>query len=302
MIEQTDYRNPPFFIVGAQRSGTTMLRLMLNSHPNLAIPYESDFIPSFYQKLSGYGDLSLRDNVAKLLKAISENPHVKKGSLIQDSEAVLSYSIRSYADLVNAIFTAYAKREGKKRWGDKTPGYVAKLDIIWKLFPGCRIVHLVRDGRDVAISLRGLDWGSKHIPTVAEDWRWKTTLGHKIGSVLGEYYLEVHYEDLVLKTEDTLRTICAFLQEPYHKEMLNFYSAAEKEMPKESLKWHKSSVRPPDSNKVYMWKREMSLSDRIIFEQIAGETLELFGYETEQHPSTLSSRLKNLYYCLVKRW
>lgn len=302
-MKQNGSQSSPFFVVGAQRSGTTMLRLMLNNHPNLTVPFESAFIPFFYQKLSNYGDLKLKDNVMKLLKDISENPHVRKGNLIQNSEAILSHPITSYTDLLSAIFTEYAKQQGKKRWGDKTPSYVEWLDILWNLFPDCRIIHLVRDGRDVAISLRTIEWGSNHIPRMAEDWRWKVTLGRKIGSVLGkEHYLEVHYEDLVLETENTLRTICAFLQEPYDKTMLTFYMTAEKEMPKESMKWHKNSVKPPDPGKVYMWKHKMSLSDRIIFEQIAGETLELFGYEREYHSSTLGSRFKNAYYSLVKRW
>lgn len=278
-----------------------MLRLMLNAHPNLAVPFESDFIPRFYLKHVEYGDLRIRENAAKLLEAISENSFVKRGKLIQDPHAVLSNSIASYRDLVNAIFGEYAKRNGKDRWGDKTPSYVSELDILWNLFPGCRIVHLVRDGRDVAASLGRLEWGSGHIPTVAEDWRWKTTLAHKIGAVLGEHYLEVRYEDLVLSTEETLRTICAFLKEPFHGDMLDFHVTAEKEMPSESMKWHRTSVQAPDDRKVSMWKRQMSLSDRIIFEQIAGATLDLFGYEREHHPSTWGSRLKKLYYCTLKR-
>jgi len=303
MMEQPNCQKPPFFIVGAHRSGTTMLRLMINSHPNLAVPFESGFIPFFYRELAKYGDLRIKDNAARLLKDIQEDPSVKKGELIHDPEAILSYAITGYADLVNAIFEVYARKKGKKRWGDKTPGYVGELDIIWKLFPGCRIIHLVRDGRDVALSLSKIEWGSGHIPKLAENWRWMTTLGHKIGAILGEqYYLEVRYEDLVLKTEETIRTICTFLQEPYYKEMLAFSTTAEMEMPKESMKWHKNSVRPPDPNKVYMWKHKMSLSDRIIFEQIAGSALELFGYEREKHPSTLGSRLKRLYYCVVRRW
>jgi hypothetical protein len=194
------------------------------------------------------------------------------------------------------------KRNGKQRWGDKTPSYVTELDILWNMFPGCSIVHLIRDGRDVALSLRRLEWGSRHIPSVAEDWRWKTTLAHKIGSVLGEHYLKVRYEDLVLNTEETLRTICAFLKEPFHQDMLAYHVNGETEMPSESMKWHQHSVQAPDAAKVSMWQQKMSLSDRIIFEQIAGSTLDLFGYEREHHRSTWGSRLRKLYYCTFKRW
>src|SRR5262249_37007454 len=207
----------PFFVVGAERSGTTMLRLMLNSHPNIAVPHESGFITVFYRKLIDYGDLSKKQNAKKILKDISEYGYMKKGGQIQSLEEILSYPIAGYADLVNAIFTAYAKQRGKMRWGDKTPDYTPHLDILWKLFPGCRIVHLVRDGRDTAISLRSISWGSRSIQRIAEDWRWQTTLAHKVGNVLGEHYLEVRYEDLVQQPENTLRNICTFLHEPYHE-------------------------------------------------------------------------------------
>jgi sulfotransferase family protein len=301
MSEPSSHPITPFFIIGAQRSGTTMLRLMLNSHPKLAVPFESGFIPQYYLKHVEYGDLKIKENAEKLLEAISENSFVKRGKLIQNPHAILSNPIASYRDLVNAIFLEYAKRNGKERWGDKTPSYATELDILWHMFPGCRFVHLIRDGRDVAVSLGRLEWGSGHIPTVAEDWRWITTLAHKIGSVLGEHYLEVRYEDLVLYTEETLRSICAFLKEPFHEDMLTFHVTAEREMPSESMKWHQTSVQAPDESKVFMWKQRMSLSDRIIFEQIAGSTLDLFGYERERHTSTWGSRLKKLYYCTFKR-
>ena len=296
-------QSAPFFIVGARRSGTTMLRLMLNNHPNLSVPFETGFIPVFYQKLADYGDLKVRDNLARLLRDISEFPLVRKGGIIQDEEAILSRPIVSYTDLVNAIFKVDAERKGKRRWGDKTPGYITEVDRLWKVFPGCYIVHLVRDGRDVALSLRTMEgWGSTHIPKVAQDWRWETTLVHKIGAILGEHYLEVRYEDLVLNPDGILRRICTFLNEPFHQDMLAFHVTAEREMPRESMKWHKNSVKPPDPGKVYMWKQQMSLADRILFEQISGPALEIFGYERENRHSTWGSRLKKIYYYTVVRW
>ena len=73
-------------------------------------------------------------------------------------------------------------------------------------------------------------------------------------------------------------------------------------MPAYSMKWHGASVSPPDETKVFAWKEKMSLSDQILFDEIAGPALELFGYERVNHPATLSSRLKRVYYCTIKRW
>src|SRR5215469_8258471 len=112
----------PFFVVGAPRSGTTMLRLMLDAHPELAVPFESGFIVDFYRRREEYGNLSLRQNAIRLLHDIGEHPMVRRGGLISDPDAVLEQPVRTYRDLVDAIFRAYARRQGKARWGDKTPG------------------------------------------------------------------------------------------------------------------------------------------------------------------------------------
>lgn len=301
MSEDTGAKRP-FFIVGAQRSGTTMLRLMLNSHPHIAVPFESAFIPEFYRRLEAYGDLSEPQNVRRLLDDIAADPWVRKGGLISDAEAVPGYRIASYSELVDAIFTEYARRRGKRRWGDKTPTYVTELDVLWKLFPGCRFVHLVRDGRDVALSLGGISWGSSHVPRVAEDWRWKTMLAHKMGMMVTDHYREVRYEDLVTDTVGTLKSICEFLGEPFAESMLEYHLSAEQDMPGESMQWHRSSVSAPDPSKLYAWKQRMPLSDQILFEEVAGSALDLFGYERVNRPATLDVKLRRIRYAVLKRW
>lgn len=294
---------PPFFVLGAQRSGTTMLRLMLNSHPNLAVPHESKFIMAFYPRLAEYGDLAQRKNAERLLDDISQHPAVMDGEHIVDREAILAHPIRTFPDMVNAIMVEKAREMGKSRWGDKTPFYTPNIDILWKLFPDAKIIHLVRDGRDVMLSQRRIKWMPSSVPRLAQEWRWKATIAHKVGSVRGpKYFLEARFEDLVEKPEAVLRQITQFLEEPYAPEMLTYHQNAVKSMPTRSLQWHQSSVRSPDRTKVHAWKNKLSLADRIIFEEIAGDALGLFGYELERHPSTLSSRFKNLYYAVVKRW
>lgn len=292
----------PFFIVGMQRSGTTMLRLMLNHHRNLAVPFESGFIPVVYKQLHKYGDFALRENAAACLQDISQLPLVQRGKLIENPDSILQYSIRSYADLVDAIFREYAKGKGKHRWGEKTPGQAMDLDVFWEIFPGCKIIHLLRDGRDVAVSLLGVSWGSRNLMKIADQWRWNSVVAHKLGKVLRQKFLEVRYEDLVRDPATELRAICEFLEEPYDENMLHYHTTATAEMPKVSLEWHKSSVSKPDPGKVGVWKREMSRADRIIFEQVAGDALELFGYERENMPSSYASKVKKIYYNVWKRY
>ena len=249
--------------------------------------------------------LSRRGNPGRwrLLDDISEYHLVVRGGHVTDKDAILSHSIASYSELIDAIMIEYAKSQGKERWGDKTPYYTVDIDVLWSLFPESKFIHLVRDGRDVLLSQQNISWLSNSVPRLAEDWRWKTTVCDKVGSVLGpEYFLELKYEDLIRDTEGTLRTICGFLGEPFAAEMLSHDETAESVVPADSLRWHKNSVRRPDPEKLFAWRHKLSRADQIIFEQVAGSALELFGYERQNRRSTLTSKLKNLYYAVVVRW
>lgn len=294
-------RKPPVFLLGSQRSGTTMLRLMMNNHPNLAIPHETAFITIYDKKLDAYGDLGTKDNARRLLNDVSQHPLVKRGKLIDDPEAVLRRPIASYRDFIDAVFQAYADSLGKVRWGDKTPFYTPDIDLLHRIFPDAKFLHLVRDGRDVVLSQKSIEWMSGNLPKLILDWQWKTTIAHKVGSVLGDNFLEIRYEDLVRQPEKMLRKICDFIDESYDSAMLNYSEKAEGVVPADSLKWHRNSIKPPDPSRLDKWKTGLARAERIIFEQLAGDTLDLFGYEREHLAPTMASRALKVYYTLLKR-
>ena len=164
-----------------------------------------------------------------------------------------------------------------------------------------KFLHLVRDGRDVILSQKSIEWMSKNLMKLVQDWQWKTTIAHKVGTVLGESFLEIRYEDLVRQPETSLRQICRFIDEDYDPSMLSYSENAEDVVPDESLQWHRKSIRPPDPSQLGKWKTGLSKAERIIFEQIAGETLSLFGYERENLPPTMASRALKVYHTLLKR-
>lgn len=290
----------PFFVVGAQRSGTTMLRLMLNRHSRLCVPFESVFIPHFYRRLTEFDNLEQIANMQRLLDEIAADPWVIKGKLIPDKTGVLARMPHNYPELVDAIFSTLASSQGKTRWGDKTPTYVEDIDVLWDMFPGCRIVHLVRDGRDVAQSLRLLSWGSRNLLKTASDWRWKVMLGRKMGRMIPNNYLEIRYEDLVINSEATLRIICDHIGGvAFEPEMLNYFDTAKDSMPEASLRWHMSSVNQPDKSKVQQWKDRMSVNDQILFDEVAGDILDLFGYERITHKPNLGTKIRRARYALL---
>ncbi len=197
-----------------------------------------------------------------------------RGQLIADKDAFLAKEPWSYASRIDAIMTAYAEVRGKTRWGDKTPYYTADIDVLYSIFPRAKFIQVLRDGRDVALSQRQIGWCSNNSFVLARDWRWKTTLCHKVGRVLGpDRYLELRYEDLVHDPDSSLRRACEFLGEEFDAQMLNYHETAQDVVPAESLQWHSNSVRAPDVSKVFAWKRALPVTDRISFEEIAGDTL-----------------------------
>src|SRR3546814_3350191 len=109
-------------------------------------------------------------------------------------------------------------------------GYTPDIDIISRIFPDAKIVHLVRDGRDVVLSQRSIEWMSGNLPKLVLDWQWKTTIAHKVGAVLGDDFLEVRYEDLVCRLQPVMNQICAFIAEPYDSGMLDLSEDAKDEI------------------------------------------------------------------------
>ena len=295
-------KKPPFFVLGSQRSGTTMLRLMLNNHRNLCIPHETGFITDFYAKVGSYGDIRDADVQKALLQDISGSHHVSRGKLISQLDEVLGFPIVDYRSLVDAIFQAHIAQFDKPRWGDKTPSYTEDIDILRQIFPDAKFIHLVRDGRDVLVSQKNIEWFSRNVVRLIRDWQWKVSIAHKVGRVLGDDFLEVRYEDLIREPEDTLRTLCAFLDEDYDPDMMSYNEVGKDTVPAESIRWHKNSIALPNPNKIGAWKTKLSTSEKILFDDIAGDTLELFGYEREKKKHNILSLASLIYYEAIRRY
>jgi hypothetical protein len=211
-------------IVGAPRSGTTLLRFMLDSHPDLAIPPETGFL-SIADRLTGTGDALRRDFFEAVRTFPAEAPGWNDFGLADDLfwAALLEVGPFAAADGFRAFYRTYAARFGKSRWGDKTPMYCLHLSTIEAVLPEARFIHLIRDGRDVALSLREM-WFSPgpSIEAQAVHWRHCVSTARQQGAQCRQY-LEVRFEALIRDPERVLRTIGEFLDLPYSPEMLTYH-------------------------------------------------------------------------------
>lgn len=269
----------PFFIVGCGRSGTTLLRLMMDSHPSLAVPPESHFIPSIWKRRTEYlSDEGL--DVARLVRDISSHPRVQEWNLREDKlqSRICSLHQPSFADVVEAFFISYADCVGKPRWGDKTPHYVRHVELIGSLFPQSKFIHVVRDGRDVALSFLDVNWGPTTVHEAAEYWRKRIVAGFSAGGHLTSQRLRtVRYEDLLDDPEVTLSGVCRFIGTDYDYNMLRFNEKSTSSIPRHRQGWH-SNLTGPLARGLRDWRREMSHRNIATFERIAGRELSLLGY------------------------
>jgi Sulfotransferase family len=306
---------PVPFIVGVGRSGTTLLRLMLDAHPELAIPPETHFVPELIELFDEDDDVDPEE----VVEVITSGRHwgdfgLDEGALL---ERLRSAEPLDAAGAIGAFFEAYAEREGKPRWGDKTPIYVKSMRAIEAVIPEARFIHLVRDGRDVALSRAGR--ALRHaapLPKVARRWKRRILDAREDGNEL-RGYLEVRYEDLVLDTEPTLRRVCELIELPWDERMLAYHERAGERLAEfgdlpsvgrkpqrpgsERLAAHAKTREPPDPSRLARWKTEMSPEDQVAFERAAGDLLADLGYEVRRG-ATVRRALSRLIAPAARRW
>jgi Sulfotransferase family len=291
----------PFFVVGVGRSGTTLLRMMLTHHPHLALPYESGFLTGYHERAAAFGPLDDDANLRRVVEAMLGEPAVRRWDHAFSVDEVLGrVRARTVAGVADAIYSDYAAAKGKARWGDKSD-YLDRMHVLHQMFPDAKYVHIIRDGRDVALSVMKLPWGPNDVVRAAEWWDTHVWLARRIGAVLGpERYLEVHYERLVAAPADELVRVCEFLGEPFSPAMLDYASGAEAAIPKETRTLHHGVDAAPYQQRVSAWKREMHPADLALFNRHAGRMLSELGYEVPA-PAVGLPRLAVRYLTLVGR-
>jgi hypothetical protein len=293
---------PSPFVIGMTRSGTTLLRLMLDSHPDLAIPPETHFIPDII-KLYHDGNTSPEEIADVMISGRRWDDFGIPADRLRKALEGLRPLVRPEVS-IRTFYRLYAKGQRKPRWGDKTPGYGTKMRRIQRVLPEARFIHMIRDGRDVALSLKERE-ADLTTEQVARRWRHRINNTRRAAKHLDDY-LEVRYEDLVNEPEATLRRICEYIELDYSPKMLDYHERAEERLeemaqPLEAeedkrglsaesrLEAHALTSEPPRTDRVGRWRREMSPEDLAIFEEHAGRLIGKLGYERAAVESNLAS-------------
>lgn len=283
----------PIFIMGAQRSGTTLLRMLLNAHSQIAIPEEARFLmPLLEQRHLNDGfhgeDYS---NLVSFLRASEEYRlwNYDSGSFFAELEGRSDIGL---SELLDKLYGSFVQSEGKRYWGDKSL-FFRRIGILARMFPQGSFIHIVRDGRDVFDSWRKMDASKDCAPAVALDWRLKLGLIERAFARLpAERTLTIRFEDLLADPEQVARTACAFLGVDYEEGMLDFHKKSRRYVGD-----HHSQLifKPIEAGNQSKWRNNLSHAEKAAFDLVAGRQLEHYGYGRSAEACSLSDGLGVLF-------
>ena len=291
----TEPAHPPFpFIVARGRSGTTLLRAMFDAHPEMAIPDESHFIVQFARHRARYREGAGFD-IERYQQDLLDHWAFRRWGLPETAvrEALAAHPPADLAAAIRTTFGAYARARGKVRSGDKTPINVLHIDLLADLFREAVFIHVIRDGRDVALSYLSTDFGAKTLGQSAIQWDRFVRAGRSAGGVLGDdRYREVRYEELIREPRKVLEELCSFVGLGFDERMLRYHERADELVPTLGHTDHHQNLYKPPTVGLRDWRLEMSTADVAVFQSIAGELLDELGYERADVPVSLGTTMR----------
>lgn len=283
-ISCNNFFNGPLFLVGMPRSGTKLLRELLNRHPRICInSIETEFFPYLASQWASFGNVSDIACFQTFYANITRLPYfiyrADMGCMVDAltwHEACCDYTPAGVFEALVRL-DADAPFGSDRIWGDKSPSYVNHLRLIKMLYPAARFIHIVRDVRDYCLSINKA-WG-KDMPRAAQRWAEGVDAARAVSAELGQDYLELHYEDLLTETDMSLRRVAAFVGVDFDPVMLTLAG------PSENL----GDARGATSVVARNWGKYLTAMDRGMLTQIealAGETLTSCGYTLTQPPKS----------------
>lgn len=273
----------PLFMFGFERSGTTLLSMMVGAHPEIAVPLSVTGLWYRYARRleDDYGHLATREDLERLVDALLAEERIRLWDVELDRDAVLDgLAPGSFAAVVARFHELYALAKGKPLWANIDIATLEHMDLANRLFPQARFLHIVRDGRDVALSHETYRYGGSNTLECAERWVQQLRTNLKMGAMLDPgRYRTLRYEDLVLDSENTLREVCRFIGVDYSPAMLDYPQMVADKIPESRRSLWPALDKPPVKSKVYGWKQRMGAAKRMVFENVANGLLRELGYE-----------------------
>jgi len=260
------------------RSGTTLLSRLLDAHPDLAMAPETHY---FTRCWTGEPVTALAD-VRRLLDRLMQQPGVQDMNLTDKERAHIRRRIDrlerpALGSALRAVVEAFATRRGASAWGEKTPDHLRAVPTMARAFPEAVFIAIVRDPRDVILSLRSVPWSRTTLLEQAWTWRTYAARTARYRATLADRFTMVRYEDLIAAPERTMRTLFAFLGADTPPP-IQPGTARTGVVDPDREPWKQKSMQPIDASNREKWRTQMDAAERVIIDALAGRYLAQYGY------------------------
>ena len=275
----------PFLMIGTQRSGSNLLRLMLNQIEGVAAPHPPHILQRIMPLLPNYGDLSQGDSFRLLVddvcRLVELNPVTWEGVSLDREDVAARCNEQSAVAVFFAIYDILAESWGAEEWCCKSLANVKYLPEINSYSNDAKFIYLYRDGRDVALSFQKAVVGEKHIYHIAKAWAKSQRLALQMQTILNDEnrFYRISYESLVADPEGSLRGLCKFMGKEYSPQMLNFHQSSEASNAAASSSLWGNVTKPIMKQNTKKFLKKATEEEMIIFELVAGDVLDALGYE-----------------------
>lgn len=294
------------FVVGMPRSGTTLLASLLNAHSEVAISPETDYFSFVWKPLARSGGWSAWPVVAAHLQRFFEQRTVRlmelpESELMDQFHELWTAGALSHTLMLSSMLAWYAERSGKVIWGEKTPDHFMYVPAIKSLVPNAHIVSIVRDPRDIHLSLDRVPWSRGNALNHAIQWRGYRSMAQHFAELYDKTFVEVRYEDLIGNPQGTLEQLCQRLELAFEPEMLDLYQNSRLFDPNDEP-WKVRAASAIDPNNREKWRGTMSSEDLAVFTRVCGKYLTRWGYDAPHETLKPSHVLHNLEWRPLMWW
>ncbi len=272
------------FMIGTQRSGSNLFRLMLNQLPEIAAPHPPHILIRMMPLVESYGDLADPENFALLVddacRLVEANPVEWDGVKLDRADIARRCDRHDLFAVMAAIYDVLSERWGKTSWCCKSLGNVKYADQLADRFPDAKFIYLYRDGRDVALSFTKAIEGEKHYYNIAQDWNTGQQQALRLRERIGdERVISISYEDLTGDEQGTMRRVCTFLGVTFSADTTDFYKTDEAKRAADASGLWENVTKPVMKDNTRKFVGATSPDDLRIFESVAGRSLDALGYE-----------------------
>ena len=273
----------PVFVVGCPRSGTTLLYHMLLSAGNFVVYRTESQVFNLLEPR--FGDFSNPGNFRRMLHAWKNSRLFHETGLDERETSEAVVNCRNGGDFLRAVLEAMARRQGVARFADCTPEHLLYLRRIKETLPDAIVVHVIRDGRDVALSMAKQGWiapfpwdHGREIEVAALYWDWVVSKGRQSGKALGDDYVEVRFEELVNRPELTLQSVGQFIGQTLDYDVIRKAGIGSVSKPNTSF------ADAENFDPVARWKSVMPSQVLANVQALTGATLESLDYALADGP------------------